>query len=374
MNKSKFSKIISLMLALCLFASLSAFAAEVREGDASVDQRYYPSVMPFIHPPFYNVKVAVEVDEEGVIKSVKDNGTGLEGSVQSADMQEKWAAKNKPFFDRAVKAGVFEKFVGKKLDDVKAMKMEKGEVDATTGATLSGLAVKEAVINALEGKKGKLFLEGKGSLMPVVGISGDEVTLENKLPEDFNTKLIDVRHGVYNAEEDKISNETSLEVMGKKAVLKVKDLSSLKPGKYFVNVYDESGKYRAPNFEHGKGDVDEAQAPSFIVESKLSKEDIMFGGKKLSLKDGSLDNYLKNLEHVKIVEKGQEKGIEQELVGHHNTPNKNFVVMDKMGNINLDAVLKNKDGSQKELFEKGKTYVLTFSAFGYPEVSFEITK
>lgn len=373
MNKSKFSKIISLMLALGLLFAMPVFAGKTLEGDASVDQRYYPSVMPFIHPPFYNVKLMVEVDDNGVITAVKDNGTGMEGSVQKG-MEEKWGKKNKPFFDKAVKSGIFEKFIGKKLEDVKLMKLESGEADAVTGATLAGIAIQEAVVNALEGKKGKLFLEGKGTMLPVVEMKDGEIAFENKLPEDFKAKLIDIRHGVYNADEAKIANEVSLELMGAKASLKIKNMAELKPGKYYVNIVDESGKYRAPNFEHGHGEMDEAQAPFFIIDSKLSKEDISFDGKAVSLKDGSLDNYLKNLEHVIILEKGQEKGIEQEPVGHHGTMSKNFVVMDKEGKINLDAMLKSKDGSEKAIFEAGKSYTVTLSAFGYPEASFEITK
>ncbi len=72
----------------------SAFAGEVLEGDANVDQRNYPSAAPFIHPPFYNVKVLVEVDDQGVITKVTDNGTGAAGSVQEGN-EEFWEKKNR---------------------------------------------------------------------------------------------------------------------------------------------------------------------------------------------------------------------------------------------------------------------------------------
>ena len=49
-----------LCLALCMTAAL---ADQTLEGDANVDQRNYPSTVPFIHPPFYNVKLAVTVDD-----------------------------------------------------------------------------------------------------------------------------------------------------------------------------------------------------------------------------------------------------------------------------------------------------------------------
>ena len=84
--------VIALCLALCVGC---AWAGQTLEGDANVDQRNYPSVVPFIHPPFYNVRLLVEVDDNGVITSVKDNGTGGPGSVQEGN-EEFWANKNKP--------------------------------------------------------------------------------------------------------------------------------------------------------------------------------------------------------------------------------------------------------------------------------------
>ena len=75
--------VMALVMVLCMaLTACGAFAAQTLEGDANVDQRNYPSTAPFIHPPFYNVKVAVDVDDNGVITAVRDNGTGTTGSVQ----------------------------------------------------------------------------------------------------------------------------------------------------------------------------------------------------------------------------------------------------------------------------------------------------
>ena len=63
-------KFFAVMMALCLALSLSAaLADQTLEGDANVDQRNYPSTAPFIHPPFYNVKLGVWPDIAG------ENGT-----------------------------------------------------------------------------------------------------------------------------------------------------------------------------------------------------------------------------------------------------------------------------------------------------------
>ena len=79
-----FRSLLALVMALCLALGAScALADQTLEGDANVDQRYYPAVTPFIHPPFYNVKLAVEVDDHGVITNVTDNGTGGAGSFAS---------------------------------------------------------------------------------------------------------------------------------------------------------------------------------------------------------------------------------------------------------------------------------------------------
>ena len=104
----KFRLGLSLMMALCLaLCACCALADQVLEGDANVDQRNYPSTAPFIHPPFYNVKLTVEVDENGKITAVRDNGTGTAGSVQEGN-EEFWANKNKPYFDVAVNGGLLD--------------------------------------------------------------------------------------------------------------------------------------------------------------------------------------------------------------------------------------------------------------------------
>ena len=57
-------KLLLLVTVLCLALSTgAALADQTLEGDANVDQRNYPSTAPFIHPPFYNVKLAVTVDD-----------------------------------------------------------------------------------------------------------------------------------------------------------------------------------------------------------------------------------------------------------------------------------------------------------------------
>ena len=86
----KFRSITAFVIALCLALSVCCtLADQTLEGDANVDQRNYPSTAPFIHPPFYNVRLSVEVDDSGVITAVKDNGTGRPGSVQEGN-EEFW--------------------------------------------------------------------------------------------------------------------------------------------------------------------------------------------------------------------------------------------------------------------------------------------
>ena len=135
MLRSLFALMLVLSLAACAGCAL---AGKTLEGDANVDQRNYPSVTPFIHPPFYNVKVSVDVDDNGVITAVKDNGTGSTGSVQAGN-EEFWEKKNKPYFDAAVNGGLLDKFVGKTVDEVKAMDMTAG-MDAVSGATMVSAA------------------------------------------------------------------------------------------------------------------------------------------------------------------------------------------------------------------------------------------
>ena len=358
----------ALLVAGCLtLTTFSALADQTLTGDANVDQRNYPSTAPFIHPPFYNVRVAVDVDDKGVITAVKDNGTGVGDSVENSN-EELWGNKNKPYFDAAVKGGLLEKFVGKTADEVRAMDMSAG-ADAVSGATMVSAAAQEAVLNALEGKAGKAFLAVEGSALPLDSIEGNVVTLNSQLPEDFDLQLLDIRWGVRN-EEVIPSDSYEAAIADGKMTLTFKDISALKPGYYYVNVVDASGKYRSPSFEGGPA---AAQAPYFIIESGLSEKDLSFDGKGIVLASGSMADYLQNIEHVKIQAEGAEKATEQEIVGHHGTAS-NFIALDENGVLNTEGIVKARNGDESPLFEAGKQYTVTVSAFGYPDLVFSFAK
>lgn len=360
------SKAAALMLGLCLLSASPALGNQILEGDANVDQRNYPSTAPFIHPPFYNVKVSVEVDDSGIITAVQDNGTGLEGSVQAGN-EEFWANKNKPYFDAAVNGGLFDKFAGKDLEGVKALNM--GGADAVSGATMVSLAAQEAVVNALEGKHGKAFLDLEGQALVTQSISGNTVTMKNMLPADFDLQLLDIRYSVYNDEVLPADSYTA-ELADGNLTITFKDITALKPGYYYVNVVDATGTYRSPAFEGGPAN---AQAPYFIIDSGLSASDISFDGSAIVLSSGSIADYLRNIEHVQILAEGAEKPVEQEPVGHHGTVG-SFIALDENGVLNADGVVKARDGSESPLFEAGTPYTVTVAAFGYPELVFPFSK
>lgn len=347
----------------------SAVVANTLEGDANVDQRNYPSTAPFIHPPFYNVRVLVIVDENGVITSVTDNGTGATGSVQAGN-EEFWATKNKPYFDVAVSGGILDAFVGKTLDEVKAMEIPG--VDTVSGATMTCAAAQEAVINALEGRTGKTFLDNESTVLPVESIADGQIVMSNALPADFDLQLLDIRYGVYNAEEEIIPADSyNVSMADGKVILTFQDPSVLKPGYYYVNVVDASGIYRSPAFEGGPA---AAQAPYFVIDSGLTAEDISFDGQTVVLSEGAIADYLMNIEHVLIQAEGTEKATEQEPVGHHGTISTSFVVLGENGKLMADSVVKARDGSESPIFEAGKQYTVTIEAFGYPTLTFSIAK
>ena len=362
-------KLLLLVTALCLALSMgAALADQTLEGDANVDQRNYPSTTPFIHPPFYNVKLAVTVDDNGVITAVKDNGTGAAGSVQEGN-EDFWAKKNKPYFDAAVNGGLLDKFVGKTLEEVRAMDMTAGGTDAVTGATMVSAAAQEAVLNALEGKAGKTFLPVEGSALPVESVNGGTVILKNALPEDFALQVLDIRWGVRN-EEVIPADSYTVAIADGKVTITFAQPEALKAGYYYVNIVDANGKYRSPAFEGGPA---AAQAPYFIIDSGLSAGDITFDGKGIVLASGSMADYLQNLRHVQILAEGAEKATEQEIVGHHGTVG-NFIALDENGVLNAEGVVKARDGSESPLFEIGKQYTVTVEAFGYPQLVFPYTR
>ena len=363
-----FRSMIVLAIALCLaLSACCALADQTLAGDANVDQRNYPSVAPFIHPPFYNVKLTVEVNDNGVITAVKDNGTGAAGSVQEGN-EEFWANKNKPYYDAAVNGGLLDLFVGKTVDEVRAMDMTNG-ADAISGATMISAAAQEAVINAFEGKAGKTFLPVEGQALTVESIEGNVLTMNSNLPEDFDLQVLDIRWGVRN-EEIIPAESYTVEIAEGKVIITFQDISALKAGYYYVNVVDQSGKYRSPAFEGG---LAAAQAPYFIIESGLTAEDISFDGRGIVLANGSISDYLQNIEHVQILADGAERATEQEIVGHHGTVG-NFIALDANGVLNADGIVKARNGSESPLFEAGKQYTVTVAAFGYPELVFAYTK
>ncbi len=365
----KIRSILAMVMAFCLvLTAVSAFAEKTLEGDANVDQRNYPSTTPFIHPPFYNVKLIVEADDNGVITSVSDNGTGTAGSVQEGN-EEFWATKNKPYFDAAISGGLLGKFVGKTLDEVKAMDMTSGGADAVSGATMVSAAAQEAVINAMEGKKGKTFLPNEGNVLPLESIEGNTITLKNELPDDFDLQVLDIRWSVYNDEIIPADSYTA-EIKDGKLVITFQDTTALKAGYYYVNIADGSGTYRSPAFEGGPA---AAQAPYFIIDSGLTADDISFDGKTIVLKNGSMADYLKNIQHVQILADGAEKAVEQEIVGHHGTVG-SFIALDENGALNADGVVKARNGDESPLFEDEKQYTVTIAAFGYPELTFRFSK
>ena len=365
----KLRVVLAMVMTFCLaLTAFTAFAEKSLEGDANVDQRNYPSVTPFIHPPFYNVKLIVEVDDNGIITSVKDNGTGTSGSVQEGN-EEFWATKNKPYFDAAVNGGLLDKFVGKTLEEVKAMDMTSGGTDAVSGATMVSAAAQEAVINAMEGRKGKAFLPNEGNVLPLESVEGNVITLKNELPADFDLQVLDIRWSVYNDEIVPADSYTA-ELKDGKLVITFQDIAALKAGYYYVNVVDGSGTYRSPAFEGGPAS---AQAPYFIIDSGLKADDISFDGKAIVLKSGSMADYLKNIQHVQILADGAEKPVEQEIVGHHGTVG-SFIALNENGVLNADGVVKARNGDESPLFEDGKQYTVTVASFGYPELTFRLSK
>lgn len=277
-------------------------------------------------------------------------------------------SSDKPFFDTAVDGGLFDKFTGKTLDEVKAMDMTSG-ADAVSGATMVSAAAQEAVVNAIEGKAGKTFLEVEGAALTTESIEENTVTLTSNLPEDFDLQLLDIRWSVYNDEIVPADSYTA-EIADGKMTITFEDITALKPGFYYVNVVDASGKYRSPSFEGGPG---KAQAPCFVIDSGLAAEDISFDGTSVVLASGDFADYLKNIEHVQILAEGAEEPTEQEPVGHHGTAG-NFIALDENGVLNAEGVVKNRDGSETNLFEEGTSYTVTVSAFGYPELTFDFTR
>ncbi|MCD1147641.1 S-layer homology domain-containing protein [Peptoniphilus sp. KCTC 25270] len=337
-------------------------------GDANVDQQQYPVVKPFIHPPFYNVRVKVDLDKEGKIKSVTDNETATKGLAPGKTS----LGKNEAYFQR-LDQKVYDKFKGLDRAGVVALKMETGEADVVSGATETGKALKQAVLNAYDGKAGKKFLENDQTLVagPVEKTEkGYEVFFKNNLPKDFKVKYLSVNQGIYNGENyvDNSKVEWKAEKDGFRLI--VKDANAI-TGKYFVNIVDENGNYRSPDFESGHGSP--RKYPYLVIEGgSLSYEN-----GKVKVSDNNFENFQKNIEEIIIQEwdvtedKAVEgsKAVEVEPVGHHGNKGSyaDAPMIKADGTIDGAAVA---GRNKAPVFAEGKMYKITVETFGYGSVEF----
>lgn len=340
-------------------------------GDANVDQGNYPLVDPFIHPPFFNARVMVELDINGKIVSVKDNETGKKGLAPNAK-EEVWNMKNKSYWDKLVKENFFDKFKGKTLDEVKAMQVDKGEVDVVTGATANSKAVKQAVINAIEKREGKKFLDSNQTLKVTTSAillsnanTTTDVLLENTLPSDFELELVGVVEGVYNSATATVSDAV-LDSRGTKLTIP----TNLKAGHYYINIKDRSEKYRSPDFETGHGTP--IHYPYFVIKNTNT---LYFNDGKITVSNGDLENIFKNIHEIRVKDKsligttvkdrsGKEvpySGTSIEPVGHHGNINQNAkTFFNDDGSINSQFKIRGKN-----IFESGKQYKIELEVWGF---------
>ncbi|EJZ44290.1 hypothetical protein HMPREF9630_02150 [Peptoanaerobacter stomatis] len=340
---------------------------KILTGDANVDQVKYPFVDPFIHPPFFNARVIVELDSDGKIISVKDNKTGEEGLAPGGS-KDLWNRRNKRYWDKAVTEGkIFDKFKDKTLAEVEAMQMDTGGADVVSGATANSLAIKQAVINAINEKNGKLFLKSDQTLTAnplMINKTTSEVMLTNTLPNDFDIELIGVIGGVYNSTTDSILG-FNIEADGTKLTIP----DNLKAGHYYINIIDRSQKYRSPDFESGHGTP--VHYPYFVIKNDAT---LGFTNSRLTVSDNDLENVLKNIKEIVVKDKSRlgeagYEGEELETVGHHGTVDEdgaNF--FNKDGSINLDTkswIRVNGKWETRPMFEIGKEYQIEVDVWGF---------
>ena len=352
---------------------------KILEGDANVDQGNYPLVDPFIHPPFFNARVKVEITPEGKIVSVKDNKTGEQG-LAPGTTKEFWTNKNKSYWDALINAKFFDKFTGKTLEEVKQMKVNKGEIDVVTGATANSKAVKQAVINAIEKRAGKKFLSADETLKvtssPILLSTANpttDVMLTNTLPSDFKLELSGVVAGVYNSATGTV--DASLNDEGTRLTIP----TDLKAGHYYINIIDKSEKYRSPDFETRGG----IHYPYFVIknEATLSYDNV---AKKISVSDGDLENIFSNIHEINVKDKSKigttvpgrggqmvnYSGISIEPVGHHGNVDENAKSF-----FNADGSINTAYKSRgKEIFESGKIYIIKLEVWGFEQtLEFELS-
>ena len=351
-------------------------------GDANVDQRYYPSNTgdAFIHPPFFNAHIGIGVDENGIIREIVDNDTARRSGNEAF-----WNNKQKSYW--VISKKKFNNFIGKNLEQVKAMRMGHGGADIVSGATSNGLALQEAIINALEKKNtdkeailGKKVLPNGAKLTaqtPVTLGNDTKISFTSSLPTDFDIRLHSVRYGSTNeevlADSDYTWDSTS----------KTLTLKSPKAGKYFVNIVDASGKWRSPNFESGGG----INYPYTIVEASTSNKVMSFNtNHQLQTAAGQMDNIYKNIDEVLVteldrdgnvvmVERTNRQGqkvtvpntVEIEPYGHHGNINTSFDIISPTGQLNLNATNRG-----KKIFEDNKRFRVEVKIHGYGEVQTEV--
>lgn len=133
---------------VCISMILSTAGSSFALGQAEGDQKrtYHTEAKTELGgaDQDYDVKLAVELDKNGRISSVKDNGTDAKSDA------------NKNFWQKYItesKAGKgLSSFIGKDEKGVEALKTGNGGADGVSGATVSSEAAKKAVLKAFSKK------------------------------------------------------------------------------------------------------------------------------------------------------------------------------------------------------------------------------
>lgn len=376
--KKNIRKLLFTFLALSMiFTSMpgtvnAAGKGKVKSGQANVDQRLYPDVglddtdAVFVHPPFFNARVKVKLDKKGRIIYVKDDQTGKKSLRPNDPLKKYWKMVHgglwnggKVMYIGEYKGGaktVFPKFTGKKLAQVKKMKFAKRTLVAEDGTVkkqvdIVAYAIKEAVINAIEGKKGKGFLKAEETLTPEAEVTKEDtkVSFKNTLPKGFKAELVSVVHGAQNSSDKAAAVKgVSLSKDGKTLTIP----KGLEAGHYYVNIKDASNKYRSPDFDREGGFP--PHYPFFVVKNSGK---LTLDGDALKVEDDNMANVLKNIKDIKIKEKGCKDVLKKfEAVSLHH----GFKTQDIKKFLGTEGVM-NKD---MNIFEKDVEYEIIIDVWG----------
>ncbi|XVG95652.1 hypothetical protein ACGCUQ_00225 [Eubacteriales bacterium KG127] len=144
--------VTALSFSMVIGSFSSVFAADIHKsssGKSLTGEAKTENLFSKANVEDYSIKLNVDVNQEGKITAISDNGT----SPNDPYSKNLW----KKYLDWSEKGYGLSAFYGKTYDEIVSLKLDEktNKLDSSTGATISAIASKKAILDAMKDYKSK---------------------------------------------------------------------------------------------------------------------------------------------------------------------------------------------------------------------------